>query len=94
MDFEEYIGESLNYWDKEISKILEEWCKEAGVKTPVGYGKNCTSKCWEIYTDRPGYLIGKAGILVEKYKNLLNQRCYCNYKVKFHEIRGGFANCN
>ena len=92
MDFEEYIGESLEYWHKEISSILKEWCEEAGVKTPIGYYKNPLKHCWEIYTDRPGLLVGKAGSLVGKYKDILNKRCYCNYEVKFYEIKGGFAN--
>lgn len=77
---------------KDICSILENWCKEAGVKTPVGYYWNTSQKCWEIYTDRPGFLIGKAGVLVDKYKNMLNKRFYCNYKINIYEIKGGFAN--
>lgn len=77
---------------KDICSILENWCEEAGVKTPVGYYWNTSKKCWEIYTDRPGFLIGKAGVLVDKYKNILNKRFYCNYKIKIYEIKGGFAN--
>ena len=78
--------------DRAVASILRKWCDEAGVKTPVGYYKNSSEKCWEIYTDRPGFLIGKAGILVQKYKAILNKRFYCEYTVKFHEVRGGFAN--
>lgn len=40
---------------KDICSILENWCEEAGVKTPVGYYWNIYKKCWEIYTDRPGF---------------------------------------
>ena len=78
--------------NRKILSILEEWCDEAGVKTPVGYYKNSFKKCWEIYTDHPGFLIGKAGILVEKYKDILNKRFYCNYTIRFYEVQGGFAN--
>ena len=78
--------------DRAISSILRKWCDEAGVKTPVGYYKNFSEKYWEIYTDRPGFLIGKDGILVQKYKDILNKRFYCNYEIRFREVRGGFAN--
>ena len=78
--------------DRVILSILRNWCDEAGVKTPVGYYKNFFEKCWEIYTDRPGLLIGKAGILVQKYKGILNKRFYCDYTIRFHEVRGGFTN--
>lgn len=48
---------------------------------------------FEIYTDSPGYLIGKGGNLVEKYELALNQLFCSDLKVKIIEIRGGFANC-
>lgn len=91
-DFEEFRGDSIAHWNKEISKVIAEWCKEAGVSSPVGYYRNYLNGYFEIYTDRPGYLVGKAGKLVEKYEQALNELFCSNLKIKFFEIRGGFAN--
>lgn len=93
MDQKNFVGKRILYWNKQISKVIEEWCKEAGVVSPVGYYRNSLSGYFEIYTDSPGYLIGKGGNLVEKYELALNQLFCSDLKVKFIEIRGGFANC-
>lgn len=93
MDQKNFVGERILYWNKQISKVIEEWCKEAGVVSPVGYYRNSLSGYFEIYTDSPGYLIGKGGNLVEKYELAFNQLFCSDLKVKFIEIRGGFANC-
>ena len=48
----------------------------------------------EIYTTKPGILIGKAGANVEKLENMLSEE-YCGvWKVKFIEVRGDFININ
>lgn len=77
-------------------RFLDDWCKEAGVRTPVGYDFDYSTGM-TIYTDKPGYLIGKGGQLVEKYTRRLNEEFGFSsrnnlLKVKFVEIRGGFAN--
>ena len=91
-DWEEFRGDSIAYWNKKISKVIEEWCKEAGVVSPVGYYRNSLSGYFEVYTDRPGYLVGKGGGLVKKYEQALNELFCSDLKIKFFEIRGGFAN--
>lgn len=73
--------------------ILTAWCKEAGVKTPVGYHLDVFDGTYYVYTDKPGYLIGKAGCLVNKYKELLYAQFSMMKSVKFVEIKGGFSNC-
>ena len=72
--------------------ILNAWCKEAGVKTPVGYYLDHKDGTYYIYTDRPGYLIGKGGCLVSKYQQLLHTQFSTVKSVKFVEIKGGFSN--
>ena len=48
----------------------------------------------EIYTTKPGMLIGKAGANVEKLENMISEE-YCGvWKVKFIEVRGDFININ
>ena len=74
------------------STILTAWCKEAGVKTPVGYYLDIMDGTYYIYTDKPGYLIGKAGCLVNKYQQLLRKQFSTMTSVKFVEIKGGFVN--
>ena len=72
--------------------ILSAWCEEAKVKTPVGYYLDYTDGTYYVYTDRPGYLIGKGGSLVSKYLQLLRNRFSAVKSVKFVEIKGGFTN--
>lgn len=61
--------------DRAISSILRKWCDEAGVKTPVGYYKNFSEKYWEIYTDRPGFLI-----LAMRHLKILERRYFLSEK--------------
>lgn len=73
------------------TKILNEWCNEAEVKSPIGYYNDLDASII-IFTDSPGRLIGKAGMLVEKYKEQFNEEFHRDYKINFIEVRGGFAN--
>lgn len=45
----------------------------------------------EIHTIRPGVLIGRAGVNVEKFEKILSDEFGGEWKVKFIEIRGGFV---
>ena len=47
-------------------RIILEWKKEAGADKPVQF--SCKNNELFIYTSQPGYLIGKAGVLYNKYK--------------------------
>lgn len=58
-------------------EVINNWCKEAGVTSPVGYYNNLSKKEFMIYTDRPGYMIGRAGILVSSIcENVLKKSIY------------------
>lgn len=52
-----------------VEKVLKEWVDESRIPEPIqfSYGKGELF----IYTSRPGYLIGKAGTLYNKYKDKL-----------------------
>lgn len=54
-----------------VGKILQEYAKEA--KLPFLLYKINEVNTVTIYTDRPGILIGKAGVTVQQYENLLNE---------------------
>lgn len=91
--FERFRGECLEYNHNKNCNMIEEWCKEAGVTSPVGYYNELEKHIITIYTNKPGYLIGMGGCLVNKFKKRLCEQFYANeYEVKFVEIRGGFAN--
>lgn len=77
--------------DKEET-VIKKWLNEIGYTEPVGYYRNIFNREMEIYTTRPGVLIGKAGVNVEKFKKMLSDEFYGEWKVKFVEIRGGFVN--
>ena len=79
------------YMKNRNTKILNAWCNEAKVRSPIGYYNDLDGSI-TVFTDHPGALIGKAGTLVEKYKSQFNKEFNRDYKINFVEIRGGFAN--
>lgn len=78
----------------EIYNIISAWCKETNTKQ-VGvsfeYIDN-NKKRLVIYTDRPGVMIGKAGSLVDKYKNILLKSDRDIYDLVIAELKAGFVN--
>ena len=92
-DWMEFRAEALRFAKERNTKLIEDWCKECHVTTPVGYDNNYDG-IMTIYTDRPGHLIGKGGEKVNKFKEALKQEFRKEYEVKFVEIRDGFANIN
>lgn len=71
--------------------IIKKWLSEIGYAGPVGYYRNISDREMEIYTTRPGILIGKHGTSVDKFRTMLNEEFGGKWKVKFVEIRGGFV---
>lgn len=59
---------------KEISNIFKEWKQEAGVKGIILLGVFPGSRdTIKVCTDKPGFMIGRGGVLVDKYKQKLKQ---------------------
>lgn len=73
-------------------KLIEDWCKDCGVTTPVGYSVDYSNSVLTIYTDRPGWLIGYCGEKVSKFREAWKQEHYREYEVKFVEVHCGFVN--
>lgn len=92
-DWMEFRAEAIRFAKERNSKLIDTWCKECGVTTPIGY-YNDHNGTMTIYTDKPGWLIGKGGEKVNKFKEALKQEFHREYEVKFVEVRGGFANLN
>lgn len=89
--WEDMRNEIHNWAANRERKFLEDWCAEAGLKEPVAYSYEY-HKGFTIYTNRPGILIGKAGNLVNKYRDRLKEEFSKNNDIKFVEIKNGFAN--
>ena len=71
-------------------EFFEEWCQEANVSTPVGYGYRRGTLY--ICTKYPGPMIGKMGSLAAKYKELY-KKTFCQDDVNIHFIEcDGFIN--
>ena len=52
----------------------------------IGYYRDSFNNIMEIYTTKPGMLIGKAGANVEKLENMLSEEYRGVWKVKFIDI--------
>ena len=79
---------------KADNKLIEDWCKDCGVTTPVGYDIDYSNSVLTIYTDKPGWLIGYRGEKIFKFREVWNQEHYREYEIKFVEVRNGFVNVN
>lgn len=94
-DDDAYMREREEFYQwshKRNEEFLNSWCKEAGVDTPVGYYEDYANEEYIVYTDHPGYLIGRAGELVNKYTDIMKSQWRQLKRIKFVEIKGGFAN--
>lgn len=71
---------------RNLTKIIKEWKDEAGVKGIIQINALSTVRdSLTICTDRPGFMIGKGGFLIDKYKEKI-QKEYTNIKkIEFVE---------
>jgi ribosomal protein S3 len=87
----EFRAQCHEFVHNQHKQLIEDWCKECKVTTPIGY-YNDYQGTLTIYTDYPGYLIGRGGEKVRKFEETLSKEFGKPYKVKFIEVRGGFVN--
>ena len=85
-------SEALEFARKRETKLIEDWCAECKVTTPVGYYFDIFRKVVKIYSVQVGSLIGAKGVKVDKFKAAVEKEFGKPYEVEFVEIRGGFAN--
>lgn len=83
-EWQDFRAECYNFCCNKEKNILESWCKEAGITNPIAY--NFDYKKLIIFTDRPGYFIGKAGNLCNKYKEILKNKYHKDIPIEFQEI--------
>lgn len=89
----EIRAESIRISKERNRKLIEDWCRECHVTSPIGYDNNYDG-IMTIYTDRPGYLIGKGGESIQKFKEALKQEFHREYEVKLIWVKDGFVNLN
>ena len=66
-----------------IERIIENWCKAAHYKRPVGYEIDYSNNVVTIYAESPGILIGHRGKHIFKFKDILKEKFHREYQVKF-----------
>lgn len=75
----------------EVYNLIASWCRETGVKQVAAKIKTESdgTKTLVVYSDRPGYLIGKAGCIIDKYAKAIKSLKIVNIKrVVIEEIYG------
>ena len=75
----------------EVYNLIASWCKEAGVKQVAAKIKTEPdgTRTLIVYSERPGYLIGKAGCVIDKYTNAIKKLKIADIqKVIIEEISG------
>lgn len=74
---------------RSVQKILKEWRNES--RNPHLCLYKLDKDTLIIYTDRPGYMIGRAGQLVDKYRKKISEASFGTIKnVSFIETYGIF----
>ena len=80
----------------EVYNLIASWCKEAGVKQVAAKIKTEPdgTRTLIVYSERPGFLIGKAGCVIDKYANAIKKLKMANIqKVTIEEIYGIVNQC-
>lgn len=67
-----------------VHQILRDW-REESKSPPFSYSFDWAKEQIDIYTARPGILIGKAGMLSEKYIGKL-KAAYPSFNIRFHGL--------
>lgn len=91
--WENFRGEVHEWAKRRDEDLLKKWLDEIGCKEEtIGYYRNSCTNTMELYSRRPGALIGKAGINIDKLKAMLTEEFHGDWGVKLVEVRGGFIN--
>ena len=91
--WENMRAEAHRYMEEKEKTFLKNWLNKIGYKDkePIGYYRNVCNHTMEIYSRRPGALIGRVGINIDELKKMLSDEFHGEWEVKIIEIRGGFV---
>ena len=93
--WEQFRSECIKFARERDETVIKKWLDSIGFTEPVGYYMASWKNKIEIYTTRPGMLIGKAGIHIQEFKRMLAEEYgeyHGEWNVEFVEIKGGFVN--
>ena len=68
---------------RRIQKIIKDWKRESGTTRMIQF--KYRGGILTIYTSQPGWLIGRAGVLVDKYFGIFEKEIYDFKELKFEE---------
>ena len=68
-----------------INTVIKQWKAESGCNGVIQFNYTSSTGNLIIYTAYVGYLIGKSGCLVDKYRDILKSEVYGFESVKFVE---------
>lgn len=86
MDWDDTIETMYQNDVKAHERLISEWAKNSNVITPIGYYRDITNKILTIYTDKPGYLIGKGGKNKVEFMKKYNAEFNAEYTCYFVEV--------
>lgn len=69
----------------DIQRIIELWKQDAGLKYRNPVVIHIDDKNLWVITERPGWMIGRHGDLVDRYKEILKENGY-NLRIRFVEF--------
>ena len=89
----EFRAEVRAFMKEKEESLIKTWLEKIGYKSkePIGYYIDLSKHTMEIYSTRPGPLIGKAGVNVDLLKKMLKDDFRGEWTIKCIEIRGGFV---
>lgn len=92
--FQRFRNESLAYMKEREEALIKQWLDKIGFTEPVGYYLSLVESTIELYTTRPGSLVGHFGVYAEELKKMLSDEFITrrDWKVNIFEIRGGIIN--
>ena len=82
---------SSGVWNEEIDDIIRAWCEESKLEA-IGYSYDYDTRTLYIYANRPGYLIGRAGNIIDKYQVQLKDSIANVNAIKFVEVDNMISN--
>ena len=92
--WERLRADAHRYMKDKEETLLKNWLTSIGCSNnfTIGYYRDSLNKVMEIYSTRPGALIGKAGTNIDELKRMLSEEFRGEWQVKLVEVRGGFIN--
>lgn len=88
----EMRAEAHSFMKNKEENLIKKWLETINYKKPVGYYFDLSNKVVELYTTNPGILIGKAGIDIKRFQDMVSEEFFGQkWEVKLVEVRGGFV---